>query len=123
MLFPYSCMGSHLWEIVLHEHLQHESFPWDGVLQEQTALVWVPHGVICPARKPPLHGPQFLPGACSSMGSPLAAASFKAHPPAPAWGPPRTARGQPASPWSSLWAARESLLRCLEHLLPLLLLH
>jgi len=37
-------------------------------------------------------------------------------------GPPWTAGGQPASPWSSSWAAEEkSLLLCLEHLLPLLL--
>ena len=48
-------------------------------------------------------------------------ASFRAHPPAPAWGPPRAAGGQPASPWSSPWAAGESLLWRLEHLLPLLL--
>lgn len=30
-------------------------------------------------------------------------------------GPPWAARGQPASPWFSLWAAEESLLRHLEH--------
>ena len=60
-------------------------------------------------------------------------ASF-GHPPAPAWGPPWAAGGdllprgppwaaggQPASPWSSPRAAGESLLRRLEHLLPLLL--
>ena len=39
-------------------------------------------------------------------------------------GPPWAAGGQPASPWSSSQAAGEkSLLLCLEHLLPLLLLH
>jgi len=37
-------------------------------------------------------------------------------------GPPRAAGGQPASPWSSLWAAGVPLLRHLEYLL-LLLLH
>jgi len=56
-------------------------------------------------------------------------ASF-GHPPALLWGPPPylldcghpwTAGGQPASPWSSPWAARESLLWRLQPLLPLLL--
>jgi len=68
-------------------------------------------------------------------GCPQAAASLRAHPPAPAWSPPWAAGGdllhcglpwhagaQPASPWSSSWAAGEkSLLWRLEHLLPLLL--
>ena len=77
-------------------------------------------------------GPHILPGVCSNAGSPWDAACF-GHPPAPAWGPPRAAGGdllyhgppqaagaQPASRWSSLWAGGESLLQCLELLLPLL---
>jgi len=61
-------------------------------------------------------------------------ASF-GHPPTPARGPPQAAGGDllhrgppwaagelPASPWSSPRAAGESLLWCLEHLLPLLFL-
>ncbi|XP_074683769.1 LYR motif-containing protein 4 isoform X1 [Strix aluco] len=62
-------------------------------------------------------------------------ASFRTCPLAPAWGPPQAADGsllhhvppqaagaQPAPLWSSPWAAGESVLWCLEHLL-LLLLH
>ncbi|KAK4810950.1 hypothetical protein QYF61_013358 [Mycteria americana] len=72
-LFPSSSVGSHPqetvlhevlqrgsfpWAAVLHELLQHGSFPWSAVLQEWTAPAWV------------LQGPQVLPGACSSVGSP-----------------------------------------------------
>jgi len=74
-----------------HKFLQSESFPWatglhkllqcgflprGAVLQEQTAPLWVPHGVTSPASKPgpawaPLStGPQVLPRACSSVGFP-----------------------------------------------------
>jgi len=57
---------------------QRGSFTRGAVLQEQTAPVWVPHGVTSPASKPaPVWaslsmGPQVLPGVCSSMGSPWA---------------------------------------------------
>jgi len=89
--FPCSSVGSLSWETVLHELLQHEFFPQaavlhellqrgflppGAVLQEQAAPAWVPHRVTSPASKPapawaPLSvGPQVLPGACSSMGSP-----------------------------------------------------
>ena len=59
----------------------------NGLLQHRSPTV------TGPARKPapvwaPLHGPQFLPGARSSVGSPRAATSFGAYPPALAWGPP-----------------------------------
>jgi len=74
-----------------------------------------------------------LPEACSSMGSPQGQSLLWAHPPALVFhglqcgyllhcGPPLDAAGQPASPWSSPWAAGESLLRCLERFIPLLLL-
>ena len=60
-----------------------------------------------PARKPtpvwaPLHGPQLLPGACSSMCSPQTAASIKACPSAPVWGPPQAAVWLSAPLWSSM---------------------
>jgi len=90
-LFPCSTVRSLSRETVLHKLLQCESFPraaalhelpqrgsfpWSAVLQEQTAPVWVPHGVTSPARKPApawaslSTGPQVLAGACSSTGSP-----------------------------------------------------
>jgi len=69
------------------------------------------------------------------MGSPQAAASFRAYPPAPMWGPPWAAGGyllhcgptwaagrQPVPLWSSPQAAGESWLQFLEHLVPVLLL-
>jgi len=92
-----------------------------------------------PARKPIpawalLRGSQFLPEACSCLGSLWAAASFRACPRAVAWGPPQAAGrgllhhgplcaagGQPASRWSVPQAAGEPMLQHLEHLL--LLLH
>ena len=154
-LFPCSSVGSLPRETVLHKLLQQKSFPWaavlhelfqrgsfprGAVLQEQTAPVWVPHGVTSPASKPapawaPLSmSPQVLPRACSSKGFPQGHSLLQIHPPALAWGPPRAAGGyllhhgppwaaggQPASPWSSPQAAGESLLWRLEHLLPLLL--
>ena len=61
---------------VLHKLLQCGSLPWGAVLQEQAAPARVPHGVTSPASNPapvwaPLSmGPQVLPGACSSTGSP-----------------------------------------------------
>lgn len=36
--------GPFLWAAVLQKLLWHRSFPWDAVLQKQTAPVWVPHG-------------------------------------------------------------------------------
>jgi len=74
ILFHCSSTGSLLWETVLHKLVQREAIPWDAVLQERTASVWVAHGVTSPASKPasawaPLSmGPQVLPGACSGMG-------------------------------------------------------
>ena len=79
-------------------------------------------------------GPQVLPGACSGVGSPWGHSFLQASPCSSVgsipWaaggdllhrGPPWAAGAQPASPWSSSRAAREeSLLRHLEHLLPLL---
>ena len=71
---PNSSVGYFPWEMVLHELLQHESFPRaavlhellqsgslprGAVLQEWTAPAWVPRGVTSPARK-----------TCSSVGSP-----------------------------------------------------
>ena len=100
-----------------------------------------PSGVTIPARKPapawaPLSmDPQFLAGACSgtisAWGHSLLQAStcsgVGSLPRAIGRyllrrGPPWAAGGQPASPWSPSQAVREdSLLRHLEHLLPLLL--
>ena len=99
-----------------------------------------PRGVTSPASKPVLAGaplstgPQVLAGACSSVGSPWAHSLLQASTCSGVgsllWAtggyllccvPPWTAGGQPASSWSSLWAAGESLLQQLEHLLPLLL--
>jgi len=128
------------WAAALHELPQCGSFPWGAVLQEQTALAWVPHGVTSPASKPALAwaplstGLQVLAGACSSVGSPQGHSFLQASPcyrvGSLPWatggallccGPVWAAGGQPASPWSSSRAAREnSLLRHLEHLLPLL---
>ena len=106
-----------------------------------------PLGTGCSTMGPPW-GHKPCQQTCSSMGSSLhrscqvpapawvlhrVTASF-GHTPALSWGPswatggyllhcgpPWAAEGQPASPWSSPWAAEESLLWCLERLLPLLL--
>jgi len=85
-----SSVGSHPQETVLHEHLQHESFPWAAalhellqggsfpraaVLQEQAAPTWVPHGVTSRASKrapvwaPLFMSPRVLPGIFSNAGS------------------------------------------------------
>jgi len=129
------------WAAALHKLPQRGSSPWVADLQEQAAPAWVPHGVTSPASKPapasaPLStGPQVLAGACSGTGSswghsllqvsicsgvrslPWTTSGYLLH-----RGPLWTAGGQPASPWSSSRAAREdSLLRYLEHPLPLLL--
>jgi len=85
-LFPCSSVGSHPWETVLHKLSQHGSFPGAAVLEKQAALAWVPCGVTSPASKPapvwaPLStGPQVLPGACSSAGSPWGHSIFWASP-------------------------------------------
>jgi len=77
-------------------------------------------------------GLQVLAGACSSAGCPWVQSFLQASICSGVWslpfatggdllhhGPPWTARGQPASPWSSARAAMEdSLLQHLEHLLP-----
>ena len=152
MLFPCSSVGSLPQGIVLHKLLQSESFPWAAVLhelpqrgslprravlQEQAAPAWVLHRVTSPASKPapvwpPLStGPQLQPKACYSTGFKQVQSLLQAHPPAPAWGAPRTAGiyllhcgppwaagGQPDSPWSSPPCATvKSLLQHLEHLL------
>jgi len=75
-LFPCSSVQSLPWETVLYELLQRGSCPWGAALQEQAAPAWSHHGATSPASKPasawaPLStGPQVLPGACCSMGSP-----------------------------------------------------
>ena len=94
--------------------------PSTGCSSSRTAPVWVPCGVTSPGQK-----------TCSSTGFPQGHSLLHMQPPALVWGrpraaggyllhrgPPWAAGGQPASPWSSPWAAGESLLRCLEHLLP-----
>jgi len=122
----------------LHKLLQHGCFPPCAVLQEQAAPALVPHRVTNPASKPaavwaPLSmGPQVLPGACSSAGSPwghnllqASTCSSMGSIPQAAGGdllhcePPWAAGAQTASPWSAAQAAREdSLLQHLKHLLP-----
>lgn len=52
------------------------------------SIIGLPWGPGPPLAWTPLQGPHLLPGACSSLGFPLPAASFKAYPPLPAWGPP-----------------------------------
>ena len=124
---------------VLHELLQCGSFPRGAVLQQQGAPAWVPtgsqaltanlfwHGLLCPRVRSSWQEPApvwALRGVTALFG----------HPRAPLWGPrwaaggyllhhrpPWAAGGQPASPQSSPWAAGESLLCYLEHLLHLLL--
>jgi len=110
----------------LHKLPQYGSLPWGAVLQEQAAPAWVPHGVTSPASKPapewaPLSmGLQVLAGACSSTGSPRGHSLLQASTcsgvgslPRAAGGdllhhgPPWTAGGQTASPWSSSRATRE----------------
>lgn len=85
------------------------SFRADAVLQQQATPAWVSHR------------PHLVPRACSGVGFPQAAASFKTHSPGPVWGPPCAAEGQLALPWSLLWTSREPLFQHLAHLLPLLL--
>ena len=124
----------------LHKLLHCGSLPQAAAFQEQTTPVWVHHGITSPASKPALGWDPLSPWVHRSCQEPAAArtphgvtTSFR-HPPAPLWGPlcaaggdllhrgpPWATGGQPASPWSSPQAAGESLLRYLEHLLPLLL--
>jgi len=125
----------------LHELLQHGSFPWGAVIQEQTAPTWVPHGVTSPASKPAsVWAPLFpLIHRFSQKPAPVRAPTGS-QPPSGIYllwhgvlpglwveadllhcGSPWAAGEQPASPWSSPQAARKPLLRHLEHLLPLLL--
>jgi len=145
-LCPCLSMGSLPQETVLHELLQRESFPQHAVLherlqrgslargavlQEQAAPAWVPHRGTSPAPvwAPISTGPQVLPGACSSAGSPQGHSLLQASPcsgmgsslgcrwrSAPPWAS-MDCRVKPASPWSSSQAAGESLLQHLEHLL------
>ena len=83
-LFPCSNVGSLPWETVLHKLLQHDTFPRAAVLQkslqhasfpqdvffqEQTAQVWVHHGVTNTARKPVQAYPR--------VGCPQGASSFR----------------------------------------------
>jgi len=112
-LCPCSREGSFPPERALHELLRPVSLPWDAVLQEQAAPAWVPHGVTSPASKSApawaslSMGPQVLAGACSSAGSP--------------WGHSLLQASTCSTVGTLPWAAGESLLQHLEHLLPLLL--
>jgi len=88
----------------------------------------------CGLLSPQVHRPYQEP--VPAWASQRVTSSFR-HQPKPVWslpwaagghllhrGPPWAAEALPASSWSSSWAAGEkSLLRCLEHLLPPLLLH
>jgi len=121
-----------------YELLQRESFPRGAILQEQAAPAWVLHGFPSPASKPapslaPLSmGQQVLAGACSRMGFSQDHSPHRAHALASMWRPPWAARGYLLH-CGPLWtaglqlasllcmAAREPQVRCLEHLLPLLL--
>ena len=72
--FCCSSMGSLPWETVLHALLQHGCFPQAVVLQERTALVWVPHGG------------QFLPENLLQCGLPSTGCRSCQEPP-PVWAP------------------------------------
>ena len=75
-------------------------------------------GINCSSMGSP-HRLHALSEACSGVSfSPGATVSFKAHPPALAWGPPWAAGGWPILPWSSPWVAGKALFWHLEHLLP-----
>jgi len=111
-LCPCSSEGSLPRAAALHKLPQHGSLPRGAVLQEQAAPVWV-HTVS-----------QALPANLLQRGllSPWVHRSWQE--PAPAWAPHRVTAsfGHPAAPaWGPPWGAGESLLQCLEHLLPLLL--
>ena len=83
-------------------------FPWLQRSCQEPAAVWALHGVAPSFRHPP----------ALAWGFPRTAGGYLLH-----CGPPWAAGGQPDSPWSSLQAAGERLLQLLEHLLPRLLLH
>lgn len=68
---------------------RHRSPMWLQVLQENLLLSI---------------GPQLLPGACSGVGFPWAAASYRAYPPALVWSPLWAAGVQLASPWAAVGA-------------------
>jgi len=66
-----------------------------------------PPWVTSPARKPvpawdSFHRQQLLQGACSGVGSPWAAAYFRSHPPAAAWGPSQAAGWISSLVWCSV---------------------
>jgi len=107
------------WATALHELPQRGSFPQGAVLQEQAAPAWVPHGVTSPASKT-LRCGLLSPRVCSSCQEPApawgssqynsflqastcsgvgfiakATDGYLLH-----CGPPWSAGGQPASPWS-----------------------
>ena len=120
MLFRCSVVGSLPWDIVLYELLQHGSFPWGAVLPE---LLWCVSPTVCSSCQDPaptwaLHRLQLPSGHIHLMqhwvlhgqknGCLLACGLLQA------------ARGC-STTRSSPWAAGESLLGLLEHLLPLLL--
>jgi len=135
------------WGAVLHKLPQCGSLPQGAVLQEQAAPAWVLHRVTSPANKPAPAWASLSPRAHRTWQEPAAIqASYgvtasSPHTSGSAWGlpwaaggdlfhrghllycgPPWTAGGQPASPWSSSQATGEkSLLQHLKHLL--LLLH
>jgi len=125
------------WAAALHELPQRGSLPQGAVLQEQADPVWVPtesqalpeNLLQCGVLSAWVHRSWQEP---APARAPHGVTASCRHPPAPVWGatggdllhhgPPWAAGGQPVSPWSSSRAASEgSLLRHLEHLLPLLL--
>lgn len=128
--FPCSSLGSLPWDTVFHKLPQWRPFPWAAVLEKllqhesfvRKGLLQheFPVQVTGLARKPalvwaPLHR-QTLLRACSCMGCPWDAASFGACGHLLQRGSPLATRSPPVSPWSSLWAAGESLLQFMEHL-------
>jgi len=137
-LCPGSCMGSLPWEAVLHKLLQLESCPQATALHEllqhgsPTGSQVLPANLLqCGLLSP--RGHRSCQEPASAQASHGVTASFR-HAPALASGPPRAAGGdllhrglpwaaggQHVSSQSSPQAAGEYLLRCLKHLLPLLL--
>jgi len=126
-LFPCSSIGSLSWETVLHELLKCESFQ-NRLLQRGSPV----GSQVLPAnllQRGLLSAvPQVLPGACSCMGFPrshsllwASSCSGMGSSTGCRWisAPPCTRMGHRDTaclmPWSSSWAAGESLLQLLDH--------
>jgi len=108
-LFPCSSVRSLSQETVLHRLLQCESFPQAAALHkppQHGSFPWrcSPSGRGCSSMGPPW-GHKPCQQTCFSVGSlPRATGGYLLH-----HGPPWTARGQPASPWSFIMSCKGRL--------------